>query len=140
MYSFRIERRLCTISHSHTDGQTERQKRVLKQYWRSYANDQQDDWAPILAVAEFVSNLAVHSSTCNVPFEIVYAEVTRLDMLILDKVQKYSAIRGSTAEDESLIERICATCKEVTKFLVHAQAYQARIYNQSHCNIVYKIG
>ncbi len=61
-------------------------------------------------------------------------------MLTLDEIQKYSATRGSSAEGGSLIERIRATCKEVTKSLTRVQAYQARIYNKSHCNVEYKVG
>ena len=61
-------------------------------------------------------------------------------MLILDEVQKYIATRGSFAEDESLIERLRATCQEVTKSLTRAQDYQASIYNKSHRDVEYKIG
>ncbi len=38
------------------------------------------------------------------------------------------------------MERIRATCKEVTKSLARAQTYQARTYNKSHCDIEYKVG
>ncbi len=140
VYSFRIERRLRTAFHPRTDGQRERQNSVLEQYLRSYVNYQQDNWAPLLALAEFAYNAAVHSSTCRAIFEIVYGEVPRLDILTLDEVQKYNANRGSSTEGESLIERIRATCEEVTKSFMRAQAYQARIYNQSHCDIEYKVG
>ncbi len=61
-------------------------------------------------------------------------------MLTLDEVQKYIATRGSSAEGESLIEKIRATRKKVTKSLTRAQAYQARTYNKSHCNVEYKVG
>ncbi len=61
-------------------------------------------------------------------------------MLTLDEVQKYNATQGSSAEGESLIERICATREEVTKSLTRAQAYQARTYNKSHRDVKYKVG
>ena len=61
-------------------------------------------------------------------------------MLTLDEVQKYIATQGSSAEGESLIKRIRATCKKVTKSLASAQAYQARTYKKSHCDLVYKVG
>ena len=48
--------------------------------------------------------------------------------------------RGSSVEGESLIKRIRTTCEEVTKSLTRAQAYQARTYNKSHCDIEYKVG
>ncbi len=38
------------------------------------------------------------------------------------------------------MERIRATREEVTKSLARAQAYQARIYNKSHCDVEYKVG
>ena len=60
-------------------------------------------------------------------------------MLTLDEVQKYSATRGSSAEGESLIERICATREEVTKSLTRIQAYQACIYNKFYCDVEYKV-
>ena len=60
------------------------------------------------------------------PFEIVFKEAPRWNILTLDEVQKYNATRGSAAEGESLIERIRATREEVIKSLAPAQAYQAR--------------
>ena len=61
-------------------------------------------------------------------------------MLTLDEIEKYIATKGSPAEGESLIERIRTTRKEVTKFFTCAQAYQARIYNKSYCDVEYKVG
>ena len=61
-------------------------------------------------------------------------------MLTLDEVQKYSSTRGGFSEGESLIERICATRKEVTKSLARGQAYQAHIYYKSVCDLEYKVG
>ena len=61
-------------------------------------------------------------------------------MLTLYEVQKYNATRGSSAEGESLIERICTTCEGVTKSLMRAKAYQARTYNKSPRDVKYKVG
>ncbi len=140
MYSFRIERRLSTTFLPQTDRQTERLNSVLEQYLRSYVNFQQDDWTPLLALVEFAYNVAVHSSTGKAPFEIIYREIPRSDMLTLDEVQKYSATWGSSSEGESLIERIRVTHEEVTKSLTRAQVYQARVYNKSHRDVEYKVG
>ncbi len=88
MYSFRIERQFSTAFHPQTDGRTERRNSVLEQYLCSYVNYQQDDWVPLLALAKFSYNAAVYSSTGRAPFEIVYGEIPRSDMLTLDEVQK----------------------------------------------------
>ena len=61
-------------------------------------------------------------------------------MLTLDEVQKYSANQGSSAEVQSLMERICAIHKEFTKSLARAKVYQARTYKKSHCDVEYKVG
>ena len=92
----------------------------------------------LLALAEFAYNTVVHSSTCRAPFEIVYEKIPESDLLILDEVQNNNATRGSSAEAESLIERVYAIRGEVTKFLARAQAYQACKYNKSHCDVEYK--
>ena len=70
----------------------------------------------------------------------MYGEIPRSKILTLDEVQKYIATRGNSAEGESLIEKIRATRKEVTKSLMRAKAYQARIYNKSNRDVEYKIG
>ncbi len=70
----------------------------------------------------------------------MYWEVPRSDILTLNEIQKYSATRGSSSEGESLIERIRATREDITKSLARAQAYQARTYNKSHCDVEYKVG
>ncbi len=140
MYSFRIKRPVGTAFHPQTDRRTERRDSVLKQYLRSFVNYQQDDWAPLLALAEFAYNAVVYFSTCKAPSEIVYGEVPRSDMLTLDEIQKYIATLGSSAEGESWIERIYATREEVTKSLTRIQSYQACIYNKSYCDVEYKVG
>ncbi len=61
-------------------------------------------------------------------------------MLTLDEVEKYSVTKGRCDKGESLIERIRATCEEVTKFLARAQGYQARTYNRSYRDVEYKVG
>ncbi len=70
----------------------------------------------------------------------MYGEVPRSDLLTLDEVQKQIATRGSSTEGESLIGRIHATCKQVTKSLARAYSYQARKYKTSHRGLEEKVG
>ena len=56
--------------HLEGDGQTERTNQVLEQYLRAYMNYQQDDWAPLLALAKFMYNNAPNETTRVSPFFI----------------------------------------------------------------------
>ncbi len=112
----------------------------VERYIRIYIKYKQDEWTPLLALAEFAYNVAVHPSTGKALFEIVYGEIHRSDLLTLDEVQKYSATRESSTEGESLIERIYATREEVTKSFTRAQDYQVRTYNKLHHDVEYKVG
>ena len=64
----------------------------------------------------------------------------RSDILTLDEVQKYSATRRGSAEDESLIGRLYVINEEVTKSLARAQVYQTCKYNKFHRDVEYKVG
>ena len=54
--------------HPEGDRQTERTNQVLEQYLRAYMNYQQDNWAPLLALAEFMYNNAPNETTRVTPF------------------------------------------------------------------------
>ena len=61
VYFFCIKRQFSTAFHPQTDGQKKKQHSVFEQHLRSYVNYQQDEWAPLLALAQFACNTAVHS-------------------------------------------------------------------------------
>lgn len=54
--------------HPQADGQTERANQTLEQYIRIYTSYQQDNWAPLLPIAEFAYNNAPNNSTGISPF------------------------------------------------------------------------
>ena len=66
------KRCLSTAFHPQTDGQTERQNQTLETYLKIFVNDQQDNWASLLPLAEFAYNNSKHSATGMSPFTIVY--------------------------------------------------------------------
>src|SRR5258707_907900 len=49
--------------HPEGDGQMERINQVLEQYLQAYTNYQQDNWAPLLPLAEFTYNNAASATT-----------------------------------------------------------------------------
>jgi len=48
-----IKRSMSTAYHPQTDGQTERINHVIESYLRSYCNYEQNDWASMVAMAEY---------------------------------------------------------------------------------------
>jgi hypothetical protein len=63
-----IKRSMSTAYHPQTDSQTERFNQVIESYLRSYCNFEQNDWASMLAMAEYAYNNSKHSSTKISPF------------------------------------------------------------------------
>jgi len=63
---------MSTAYHPQTDGQTERINQVIESYLRSYCNYEQNDWASMLAMAEYAYNNSKHSSTKISPFYANY--------------------------------------------------------------------
>ena len=51
-----IKRKMQTVYHPQTDGQTERTNQVLEGYLRNFVNYDQDDWYQLLPLAEFACN------------------------------------------------------------------------------------
>jgi len=73
LYNFLgIKRSMSTAYHPQTDGQTERINEVIESYLRSYCNYEQNDWASMLAMAEYAYNNSKHSSTKIPPFYTNY--------------------------------------------------------------------
>lgn len=79
-----ILRRLSTAYHPQTDGQTERQHQSLEHYLRVYCNEDQDDWASHLTLAELVYNTSWHSAINTTPAEALYGFLPRLPQQITD--------------------------------------------------------
>ena len=80
--SLGIKRKLSTVYHPQTDGQTERANQDLENYLRRYVSWKQDDWVRWLSVAEFAANAAPSATTGISPFHAVYWYEPRMDFHI----------------------------------------------------------
>jgi hypothetical protein len=63
---------MSTAYHPQTEGQTERINQVIESYLRSYCNYEQNDWASMLAMAEYAYNNSKHALTKISPFYANY--------------------------------------------------------------------
>jgi hypothetical protein len=64
---------MSTSFHPQTNGQTERTNKEVAEYLCMFCNEEQDDWAKILPIAEFAYNSHVHSASGSSPFELLYS-------------------------------------------------------------------
>jgi transposase InsO family protein len=62
---------LTTAYHPQTDGMTERFNATLEQILSVYTSDQKD-WDQLLPLAVFAYNTAIHSTTRETPFNLIY--------------------------------------------------------------------
>ena len=85
-----IKANLSTAYHPKTNGQTECVNQILKQYIRLYINYQQDDWVPLLPLAEFAYNNTPHSATQVTPFFADKGYHPRFEIRI-DDISSYAA-------------------------------------------------
>src|SRR5258707_11181588 len=82
--------------HPEGDSQMEWINQVLEQYLQAYMNYQQDNWAPLLPLAEFTYNNATSTTTGISPFFANKGYHLRLSMNLLalsssSKAQHYIA-------------------------------------------------
>jgi hypothetical protein len=136
----KLRRRLSTAFHPQTDGQTERQNQTLETYLRIFACDEQDNWAPLLPLAEFAYNNSVHSATNLTPFAVVYKdwqprvswEHPGLDEAI--KADKTKKIRGL----QERLARLHSARDTITKRLNEAMLVQKKYYDARYQPIEFK--
>jgi hypothetical protein len=68
-----IDAGLTTAYHHQANGMTERMNAEVVQYLRLFCDQQQDNWAPLLPMAEFIiSSHEVLAALKSTPFEVQY--------------------------------------------------------------------
>jgi hypothetical protein len=67
-----IDAGLTTAYHPQANGMTERMNAEVVKYLRLFCDQRQDNWAPLLPMAEFVINSREVTALKNTPFEVQY--------------------------------------------------------------------
>jgi hypothetical protein len=75
-----IDYRPSTAYYPQTNGQTERTNQTIEIYLRHYVNYQQDNWAEMLPLAQFVYNNVISSTIQQILFYMNYGYYLRLFM------------------------------------------------------------
>src|SRR5258708_31636657 len=123
--------------HPEGDGQTEQINQVLEQYLHAYMNYQQDNWAPLLPLAEFTYNNVASVTTGVSPFFankcyhlrptmdlIAPSSSSEAQCYVMDLDQLHSQLKASIAEAQECYQR-AADCQRIPPpaFKVSDRAY-----------------
>jgi hypothetical protein len=73
-----IEQNISSTYHPQTDGQSKRTNQWLEQYLCIYGNFQQDNWALLLPLTQFVHNAWPSKVTKMTPFDLLMGHTPRL--------------------------------------------------------------
>lgn len=134
-FQLRIARRLSTAFHPQTDGQTERQNQVLEHYLRIFCCEQQDDWAPMLLIAEFTYNNTVHSSTGTSPFQAYCGKSGNYP-----EAPEDSRRGGEVPAAHNRMNHLREMREQLEKKIRAAQESQKKHYNAKHHPMRFKPG
>jgi Chromo (CHRromatin Organisation MOdifier) domain len=75
-----IKQNISTAYHPQTDGQSERANARLEQYLCIYGNAEQDDWATLLPMAQYVHNSWINTSTGYTPFNLLIGHMPTMSV------------------------------------------------------------
>ena len=119
-----VKMKPSTAFHPQTDGLTERTNQTLETYLRAFCSYQQDDWVDYLALAEFVFNNTINSSTQQTPFFANVGYHPDFDIVITERTTNPSATEFA--------KRLQIIRSELQAELSHSNDYISKYYNQHH--------
>jgi RNase H-like domain found in reverse transcriptase/Integrase zinc binding domain len=75
-----IKQNISTAYHPQMDRQSEHANAQVKQYLHIYSNAEQDDWANLLPLTQYVHNSWINTSTGYTPFDLLIGHTPTLNM------------------------------------------------------------
>ena len=96
----------------------------MEAYLRAFVNEEQNDWAHLLPMAEFAYNNSKNTSTGHTPFELNYGYHPRISYK--EEVDPRSQSKSADKLSDKLRELMIVCCKN----LHHAQELQKQALNK----------
>ena len=123
---------MSTAHHPQSDGQSERQNRVLEESLRAYVSPLHDDWDNHLALLEFAHNSSVSASTGKTPFELNYGETPRLPIELINNT--------NVASVEQLLTQLKIDIDQAKMNIANAQRNQQHYANAQRRDVEFNVG
>ena len=132
-FHLRARQNLSTAFHPQTDGQTECQNQTLETYIRMFSNDEQDDWALLLPMAEFAYNNSIHSATGYTPFFAATGKNSKMGIDLLPH-------EGQAMQATELAGKLNNLHEDIKLRLLQANEKYAEFYNKKHIHKGFNVG
>jgi hypothetical protein len=143
-----IHTQTTTSYHPQCNGSTERTNRILEELMRSYCAEDGRDWDEIVPLALSAYRQAIHASTGETPFHIVFGRDPTLPIdLVLNTRLDDPTDDDNSAEGQQMRGWIAAQRKRiengvraVRRRLLAAERQRAAQYNKTHRDVSYQVG
>ncbi len=126
-YYVKMKWQLSITFHSQTDDQTEWQNQTLKYYLRVYYFEEQDDWATLLFIVEFIYHQTKHASLSCSSFKIMYDYEFIFDIYIENDAMKEEV--SAAKERVEMLQNVQNTLTQWWQNVIDAQT---KYYNWKH--------
>jgi hypothetical protein len=136
----RVVRRISTAFHPETDGSTERMNQQVETYLRVFINYAQDDWEPVLAVAQLSINNREAASTGVSPFFLTHGY--NIDVVQLEgELRPYADTESPVQKADNIVRRLRDASQWAQAAMATAQQVQEEQANRSRDQAAsYKVG
>lgn len=135
-----IKVQLSTAFHPETDRQTERANQDVERHLRSYCSYMQDDWTPLLPMAEFADNNMVSSSTGLTPFFANKGFHPRMTFSPPENVTSTARERILAAKADDITEGMRRVLDFLTTNARETQESRTAQKNRSRADVEYAVG
>ncbi len=133
-YFLGIKRKLSTVFHSQTDGQTKRQNNTMEAYFRAFVNREQDDWAGLLPMAKFAHNNTKNTSTGHIPFEL------NCDYHLKVSFKEDVDLRSRSCSTNEILKELRELIEVSYQCLLHVQKLPKGAYDKGVKGLSYTLG
>lgn len=122
--------------HPQTQGALERSHSTLKEYLKSYINDNQDNWPRYVYTAMLAYNTAVHSTTHYSPYELLFGHKPHIPTSVYEE----SSTATYPEYVRMLQHRLKFTRDKALEFIQKSKTASKQYYDTRTRPVEYKVG
>ncbi|CAF4860464.1 unnamed protein product, partial [Rotaria socialis] len=126
-----------TPYHPMTNGQIERFNAIMDAKIATLSNDKRTDWDEQLPFVTFNYNTSIHTTTGQIPFELIYG---RSPILPIDQQQPLVTLSQDPEHKEKLNQYVSTLTEQAKTKILKQQGHYKERYDRHRTNPNHKIG